>query len=295
MRVCVIEPIGIPSAEIEAGLPGHEVVSFDSRGWSDDRLLSACAGADVIAVTYRELSAAVINGLPQLKMIAVAFAGVDHVDPAAAARGIVVRNAAGYADTAVAELVLGFMLCLARDIPRHNSEIRAGGTATVGTELRGKTVGIVGTGAIGSRVSELTSAFGMTTLPFDRDSTIPLSEIFAQSDFVTIHVPLNPGTRGMVSAELLAAMKPTAFLINCARGPIVDAEALRAALAAGQLAGAALDVFDVEPPLPVDNPLLAFPNVLATPHIGFDTSEALVEKGRLALAHIQEFFQSRGH
>lgn len=289
MRVCVIEPIGIPLSTIEAGLPGHEVTSFDSRGWSDEELLRACAGAEIIAVTYRPISAAVIEGLPQLKMIAVAFAGVDHVDPAAKARGIVVRNAAGYADTAVAELVLGFMLCLARDIPRHNSDIRDGGTASVGTELRGKTVGIVGTGAIGSRVSELTSAFGMTTLPFDRDSELPLSAVFAKSDFVTIHVPLTAGTRGMVSAELLAAMKPTAFLINCARGPIVNAEALRDALAAGELAGAALDVFDVEPPLPADYPLLSFSNVLATPHIGFDTSEALVDKGNLALAHIKEF------
>lgn len=290
MKVCVLEPIGISADRIRAGLPGHEVVEFDSRGWDDDQLKAAAAGADIIAVTYRPLSAGVINSLPNLRMIAVAFAGLDHVDPdATAARGIVVRNAAGYANSAVAELVIGFMISLARSIPQHNAAIRSGGLSTTGSELGGKTIGIVGAGGIGGRVETLATAFGMTPLVHDRDSGLALPDLFRQSDYITVHVPLNSQTRGMVSTELLELMKPTAFLINCARGPIIDTAALVTALANGELAGAALDVFDAEPPVPPDHPLLRFPNVIATPHIGFNTAEALITKGTDALQAIQDF------
>ena len=293
MLVCVIEPIGIPLATLQAGLPGHEVVEFDSRGWDDAQLIEAVKDADIIAVTYRELSADVINAIPNLKMIAVAFAGIDHVDAGAVAdRGITVRNAPGYANTAVAELVIGLMISLARSIPQHDTAIRHGGLSTTGTELRGKTLGIVGMGAIGKEVKALSEAFGMTPLPYDVGSAMTLEEVFERSDYVTIHVPLLPATRGMVNAELLARMKPTAYLVNCARGPIVDSVALAAALSAGALAGAALDVFDVEPPLPTDDPLLALPNVIGTPHIGFNTQEALVTKGTDALDAIKEFIAS---
>lgn len=293
MKICVVEPIGIPIDQIRAGLIGHEVVEFDSRGWDDEKLAAAVAGADILAVTYRPLSAAVINSLPDLKMIAVAFAGIDHVDAqAVTARNIVVRNAAGYANSAVAELVIGFMISLARSIPQHNVAIRNGGVSSTGSELGGKTIGIVGEGGIGRRVEELAKAFGMTPVVHDRDSGVSLPELFRRSDYVTLHVPLNSQTRGLVSAALLGLMKPTAFLINCARGPIVDAAALTSALAGGQLAGAALDVFDTEPPLPPDHPLLRFPNVIATPHIGFNTAEALVTKGTDALQAIQEFIAS---
>ncbi len=290
MRICVIEPIGIPIDEIRAGLPGHDVVEFDSRGWSDEQLIEAAAGADILAVTYRPISSEVIDRLPNLVMIAVAFAGIDHVDPQAAnQRNIVIKNAAGYAQTAVAELVIGFMISLARGIPRLNNAVRAGGVAIVGTELKGKTVGILGGGSIGGDVARLATAFGMTPLVFDLHSATTLEDIFADSDYITLHVPLTPQTKGMVSTDLLARMKKTAFLINCARGPIVDEDALRVALESGALAGAALDVFDVEPPLPTDHPLLRFPNVIVTPHIGFDTSEALIAKGMSALHNIQAF------
>ncbi len=293
MKICVIEPIGISLAEMQSGLPGHEVVEFDSREWDDDQLADAAKDADIIAVTYRPLSAAVINAIPNLKMIAVAFAGIDHVDADAVAdRGITVRNAAGYANTAVAELVIGLMISLARSIPQHNAAIRHGGLSATGTELSGKTLGIVGTGAIGKQVETLSKAFGMTPLPYDVGSVISLEDVFEKSDYVTIHVPLLPATKGMVNAELLARMKPTAYLVNCARGPIVDSAALATALSVGSLAGAALDVFDVEPPLPTDDPLLALPNVIATPHIGFNTQEALVTKGTDALNAIKKFLTS---
>jgi phosphoglycerate dehydrogenase-like enzyme len=118
----------------------------------------------------------------------------------------------------------------------------------------------------------------MTALVFDLNSETTIETVFAKSDYVTIHVPLTEQTRSMVSARLLGVMKPTAFLINTARGPIVDADALHTALTNGTLAGAALDVFDVEPPIPIDNPLLHLNKVIATPHIGFNTAEALVTR-----------------
>jgi len=290
MRICVIEPIGISADAMRAALPDHDVVDFDSRGWSDDQLVKACEGAEIITVTYRPLSARVIEALPKLRMIAVAFAGLDHVDAeAVAARGILVRGAPGYANVAVSELVIGLMICLARRIPQHNAAIRAGGIGSTGSQVSGKTIGVVGAGAIGRAVAERAAALGMAPLLYDRDRKVTLREVFERSDFVTVHVPLVPSTRSMISTDLLRAMKPSAYLINCARGPIVDSGALVSALSDGVLAGAALDVFDVEPPLPADYPLLRFDNVIATPHIGFNTAEALELKGMDALADIQQF------
>ncbi|MEY4942374.1 MAG: hypothetical protein RL254_555 [Planctomycetota bacterium] len=289
-RICVIEPIGISTEEIRSALPGHDVDVFDSRGWADSELIARCAGAEVLASTNRPISVSVIDALEGLRLIAIAFAGVDSVAAAAAeSHGVTVTNARGYADTAVAELTVGLMISLARQIPAQNVAIRSGGTTSMGTQLRGKTIAVIGTGAIGTEVVRLCGAFGMTVIGFDEGSTKTLPEVVAEADFVSLHVPLLPETRGMVSGEVLSAMKPTAFLINCARGPIVDSAALDVALGSGAIAGAALDVFDQEPPLPADYPLLAHANVIATPHIGFDTVEAVRSKGEMALAHIREY------
>jgi D-3-phosphoglycerate dehydrogenase len=290
MKISYIEDTGIPMDEVRAALQGHEIVDFDTRSWTDEKLISELATADILALTNRPISARVIESLPHLKMISVAFAGIDHIDQeAAGSRKIVVKNAGGYANVAVAELVFGLMISLARNIPENNRRIRCGGMTNTGSELRGKTLGIIGHGAIGREVERLAIAFGMTPLLFDRDVRTSLETVFSTSDFVTLHVPLLPATRGMISTDVLKLMKPTSFLINCARGPIVDGEALRKALDEGVLAGAALDVFDVEPPLPGDDPLLQCGSVIATPHIGFNTQEALVAKGRMALKNIEDF------
>jgi D-3-phosphoglycerate dehydrogenase len=189
----------------------------------------------------------------------------------------------------VAELAIGLLVCLARGIPAHDRAIRAGGTASVGSELRGKTLGIVGAGAIGREVIRLGEAFGMRAIHHDRGSGTPLPELFAESDFVSVHVPLTDETRGMIDRSLLSAMKPTAFLVNTARGPVVDHDNLVTALREGWIAGAALDVFTTEPPIPSDEPLLGFANVIATPHIGFDTAEAVKAKAQLAVQHVVDF------
>jgi len=297
MKIYYIEPTGVSIEEVTAALPGQEVVELDSRGWSDEKLISAVADAEILALTNRPISARVIEALPNLKMIAVAFAGIDHVDQEAAEkRKILIENAGGYANTAVAELVFGLMISLTRNIPRNNQAIRSGGTTNTGSELRGKTIGIIGHGAIGREVERLAIAFGMKPLIFDRNAQTTLEEVFSESDFVSLHVPLFPETRGMVALDLLRRMKPTSFLINCARGPIVNSEALKTALDEGMLAGAALDVLDTEPPIAADCPLLQSAKVIATPHIGFNTREALQAKGRIALDHIVEFLgQQESH
>lgn len=290
MKIYYIEDTGIPFREAAAALRGQEVMELDTRGWSDDRLISEVGSAEILALTNRPISARVIESLPNLKMVSVAFAGLDHVDQGAAdRRGVIVKNAGGYANVAVAELVFGLMISLARDIVGNNRLTRCGGTTNTGSELRGKTIGIVGHGAIGREVERLALAFGMVPCIFDRNPRTSLAAVFSTSDFVTLHVPLMPETRGMVSMDLLRLMKPTAFLINCARGPIVNEGDLKTALEQGLLAGAALDVFDAEPPLPADYPLLQSAKAIATPHIGFNTREAQKAKGGIALKNIQDF------
>ena len=165
--------------EIRSALPGHDVDVFDSRGWADSELIARCAGAEVLASTNRPISVSVIDALEGLRLIAIAFAGVDSVAAAAAERhGVTVTNARGYADTAVAELTVGLMISLARQIPAQNVAIRSGGTTSMGTQLRGKTIAVIGTGAIGTEVVRLCGAFGMTVIGFDEGSVeIPIGSI----------------------------------------------------------------------------------------------------------------------
>ncbi|KTD09184.1 D-3-phosphoglycerate dehydrogenase [Legionella gratiana] len=292
MKIAIIEPIGITSDEIHAELSNYTITECDSRDWSDEQLINHIKDANIIALTNRPLSAAVINAATELKFIAVAFAGVDHIDrDAVNQRHIQVKNAAGYANTAVAELVFGFMIALARDIPGNNQKVRQKAATNTGIELKNKTLGIVGLGAIGSEVKRLAEAFHMKTLACGKNSQLTLEDLFSQSDFITLHIPLVPETRGMIDLKLLSKMKKSAYLINCARGPIVVSSDLKQALEQQLIAGAAIDVFDMEPPLSSDYSLFEAPNLIATPHIGFNTKEALRTKGQLTLKNIQEFLK----
>ncbi|CZM73692.1 NAD(P)-dependent oxidoreductase [Legionella pneumophila] len=294
MKIAVVEPIGIAMQEIRSELPGHTIIECDSRQWSDEQLIDFVKDADIIALTNRRLSAVVINSALRLQLIAVAFAGIDHIDrDAVSKRNIPVKNAAGYANTAVSELVFGLMISLARHIPDNNQRIREQGITNTGIELKNKVLGIVGYGAIGAEVARLAKAFQMTTIIYDRKSQVTLDDLFSQSDFVTLHAPLTNETKGMVNLRLLSQMKKSAYLINCARGPIVVSSDLKKALEQDMIAGAALDVFDVEPPLPANYSLWEVPNLIAIPHIGFNTREALVAKGQLTIRNIKEFLSSR--
>lgn len=294
MKIYFIEDIGVNIADYQRSFINHQIVDINTRGFSDEKLIEVVADADILCLTNRPLSSKVIESLPNLKFVSVAFAGIDHVDQESCKqRNILIKNAAGYAQTAVAELVLGFMLSLARNIPYNDRYVRYGGVTNTGSELKGKTLGIIGYGAIGKEVERLAIAFNMKVLIFDRNasasSETSLTNIFKVADYISLNVPLTDETRGMINMSLFQIMKKTAYLINCARGPIVNSADLKRALDLELFAGAAIDVFDTEPPLAKNLPLLYTANVIATPHIGFNTQEALVAKGEMAIKNIKEF------
>ncbi len=234
------------------------------------------------------VTAELLDAAPGLRVIGRAGVGVDNIDvPAATARGIVVMNAPDGNTVTTAEHTIALLIALARRVPQANSSLRAGRWERkkfVGVELQGKTLGIVGLGRIGRAVATRARAFGMSIVAYDpfiapeqtRDLEIegvPLDEVFARADFLTIHTPLTADTRGIIGKEAFARMKPGVRIINCARGGLVDEEALLEAIKCGVVAGAALDVFSKEPP-EADHPLLALDQVIATPHLGASTTEA---------------------
>jgi D-3-phosphoglycerate dehydrogenase len=230
-----------------------------------------------------------------LKVIARYGVGVDNVDlEAARAKQIVVTNTPGANSVSVAELALGLMLALGRQIPAAVASVRQGQFPRLnGVSLEGKVVGILGLGAIGKQLARRLAAFDCTILAYDPypDATfaarlgiacVEMDELLARADFVSLHLPLTPETRGLVGREFLSRVKKGAFLVNTARGEVIDEGALVEALVSGRLAGAGLDAFVKEPP-DIDNPLLALPQVIATPHLGAQTDGATNAMGRMAM------------
>jgi phosphoglycerate dehydrogenase-like enzyme len=226
-----------------------------------------------------------LQKLPDLRIIAQTGNHAYHIDLAAAEElQIIVGKAAGGFSRSAGELAIGLMIAVMRQIPFVDREVKSGRWPTPMTRvLRGKTLGIIGLGHVGHHVAKIALAFGMRVLAWGRRLTAEeaakvgvecceLNDLLRSSDIVSIHATLSEETRSLVNAERLALMKPTSFLINTARGPIVDETALCAALTSGQIAGAGLDVFDVEP-LPVGHPLTKLSNVVLTPHLGWPTDE----------------------
>lgn len=309
MKIVFLESLGI-SEEMMRRLSaplleaGHTVEAFQR---TDDVALQIehAKDADVVVIANMPLRAEVIEACPNLKFIDVAFTGVDHVAlDAARARGVKVSNAAGYSTRPVAELALCMMISLLRNVPQVSERCRRGGTkdGLVGRELGGKTVGIVGVGAIGGMVAELCHAFGCKVLGVKRHLTgkepkyirfVTLDELLRESDIVSLHVPLTDSTRNMIDAEHIALMKPGAILINTARGTVVDSKALAEALDNGRLRGAGIDVFETEPPIPADHPLLHSRNTLATPHIAFATAESMERRAGIVFDNIHAWLAGR--
>src|SRR5215217_846977 len=231
------------------------------------------------------VDADLIEAAPNLRAISNYAVGVDNVDlDAASARGIPVGNTPGVLTDSTADLALALMLGIARRLAEGEAFVRAGRWATwepglmLGRDLHGATVGIVGYGRIGQAVGRRLEGFGCELLTTSRSGGVPLDELLERSDFVTLHCPLTPETRGLIGDEALERMKPTAYLVNTARGPVVDTEELARALHRGEIAGAALDVTDPEP-LPGDHPLLDTPNLLVVPHVASATHAT---RGRMA-------------
>jgi len=272
-----------------------------------DELLAKVDGYDALVVRSRtKVDAEVIARATRLKIIARPGTGLDNIDLRAAnAKGVEVVNSPEALVEAVAEHVVGLMLAVARGIPAADASMKSGAwdkQRFVGTELKGKTLGIAGLGRIGRRVAEIARALGMSLLGYDVIEVpqetltalgcrmVDLDSLFASSDFITLHVPLTSETRHMVDTRRISMMKKSAVLINTSRGEVIDEAALVKALSAGEIGGAALDVFEREPPGPE---IVSAPNIITTPHIGGQTKDAQDTAVTIVGAKINQFFAAR--
>ena len=305
MIIALLEPLGVPTQTIdELAAPlkeaGHEFVYFDTKTTDPAEL------AEVVMIANNPYPAEVVAGADALKMIAVAFTGIDHVGLSACReRGVEVRNCAGYSDVSVAELTLGLTIDVLRKVGAADAAVRAGQTSAglVGTEICGKTVGIVGCGKIGCATGRLFKAFGARVLGYARHEhpeaaeagieQVSLEQLLAESDIVSLHLPNNDATRKSFGTEQFAQMKDGTVFINCARGAIVDNDALAQALNDGKLAGAGIDVFDMEPPIPADYALVNAKNCIFTPHVGFLTHEAMQRRAKIEFDNVVAYVEGR--
>ena len=291
MKIVFLEPLGLKVSLIEeacAGLKkqGHEVVIYPDRNENIDELKRRAEGAEVIIESNIPLRKDFLDACPKLKMLSIAFTGLDHIDmEECQRRGIIVKNAAGYSTEAVAELAIAMMVDVYRKVVENDRITRECQRKGImpGREIGGKTVGIIGMGNIGQRVAKLLNAYGCKVLAWNRTpktvegvTFVDKETMLKESDIVTLHIALNNETRDFITVKELQLMKPSAILINTARGPVVNEQALADALKSGVIAGAATDVYGAEPPLKQDNPLFDAPNLVMLPHIGFATEEAFI-------------------
>ena len=288
MKIVLAEKVSPATVAVLRAEPGWEVVTHDQVASIAGGLTSVLPDTDALIVRSAvQVDDALLAHAPKLRVVGRAGVGVDNIDAEAATRrGIVVMNTPGANAVAVAELTLALMLALARELPRANAALHAGRwekKSLAGAELRGKTLGILGLGRIGLEVARRARAFSMTLIGHDPFVTaavarehevrlLAVEELFRESDYLSLHVGLTPQTHGIVNAQTLAWMKPDARIINCARGELIDTAALAAALSAGTIAGAALDVFEQEPLK--DSLFFSMERVLLTPHIAGSTTEA---------------------
>lgn len=308
-KIVIMESLGISAEELAARkapfeAQGHVFVDYP-KTTDPAKLIEEAKDADAMILANMPMPADVLRKCDKLKFIDVAFTGVDHVGlEAAKEKNIAVSNASGYSNEAVSELVIGTTLSLARNLRSVEDRCREGKdkTGLVGWEIKGKTVGIIGLGKIGTRTAELFHAFGATVLAQSRThhdgiaeyiEQVTQEELLRRSDIVVLHCPLNDSTRGMINAEKLAMMKSTALLVNVARGPVVVEKDLAAALENGVIAGAAIDVFDKEPPLDTASPILHAPNCLVTPHVAFATQQSMSLRAEIVFDNLAKWME--GH
>lgn len=291
-RVLVTDKLSEEGLELLRADPGIEVVVDMKLATNVPALRAALAEADGIIIrSGTQMTPEVLAGQSRLKAIVRAGVGVDNIDVASATRqGIVVMNTPGGNTVSTAEHTVAMMLALSRNIPKANQSLKAGKwerSKFTGTQLEGKTLGIVGLGRVGLAVAKRAQGFEMKVIGFDPflsteraaelqiESVPGVEDMWGRCDYITLHTPLSAETRNIVDAKALSKMKPGVRIINCARGGLIDEAALLESLNAGHVAGAAIDVFDPEPP-PADHPLAVHPLVVVTPHLGASTEEAQV-------------------
>jgi D-3-phosphoglycerate dehydrogenase len=306
-RVLVTDKLAEEGLALLRQEPEIEVVVDTALAKDPAKLRAALAEADGIIIrSGTRLTAEVLEGQTRLRAIARAGVGVDNIDvPAASDRGIVVMNTPGGNTVSTAEHTMAMMLALSRNVAPANDSLKAGRwdrNKFTGSQLEGKTLGVVGLGRVGLAVARRALGFEMTVLGFDPflsaerarelgiESVARLDDLWGRCDYITLHTPLTPETRNVIGRDAIARMKPGVRIINCARGGLIDEPALAEALDAGKVAGAAIDVFEPEPP-PADHPLVNHPRVLVTPHLGASTEEAQVSVAVEAARLLIDYFQ----
>ena len=285
---------------------------YDRTGDDERSIAQRASGAEIVLTNKTPLAASVIEQLPELRYIGVLATGFNVIDgEAAASRGIPVTNIPTYGTDSVAQMVFAHLLNLCHHVVEHSQDVRGGGWAgrpdfcywlRPQIELAGKTMGVIGFGRIGRRVGEVAHAFGMRVVAHDvhhgADPGWPdfawreVDELLAESDVVSLHCPLTPENAGLIDSAKLARMKPSAFLLNMSRGPLVVDADLADALRSGVIAGAGIDVLEQEPPA-ADNPLYAAPNITITPHISWATREARSRLMATAAENVRAFLDGR--
>ncbi len=307
MKIVVADPIFLPEEYRKRLEALGRLEIYDGVPASLDEFIERIKDAEIAVVGRYEVNAKALRSAPKLKMISLWQTGYDNVDlDAATERGMIVSNVPNYAFDSVAEFVFALSLDLLRRVHVADMNLRKGRfewKCYVGNQLMSKTIGVLGTGDIGKRVIQIAHGFNMNVLSTTAHPSpekekalglkfVDLDTLLSESDIVTLHIPLTPETEHMIGASQLAKMKPTAILINTARGKIVDEAALIEALQEKRIAGAGLDVFEKEP-LPMDSPLLEMHNVVLTPHIAFLSEESLDECTYVTVENVEAFVNGK--
>lgn len=306
MKIVFLEPLGVSVESIENECKiltdlGHEVTIYHDR--CPEKNIERSIDADIVIQSNMPLRKEYFDACPNLKMLSIAFTGLDHIDLAECKRrGIVVNNAAGYSTEAVAEEVICMMIGLYRHVIDNDKITRSCSRNALlpGREIAGKTIGIIGMGAIGQRTAKLAQAFGCKVIAWNRTpkevdgvEMVSKETLLKEADIITLHIALNDETRNFITAKEINMMKESAIIINAARGPVVNCKDLADALRCGRIAGAAVDVYDKEPPLDNDNPLFEAPNTMLLPHIGFATEEAFATRLKIVIANVIRFLDNK--
>ncbi|MCC3145926.1 2-hydroxyacid dehydrogenase [Halanaerobium sp. Z-7514] len=307
MKIVMIEPINISLLKIEEyrqrlEVEGHQLIAYSNRAENESEMIKRAEDADILIIANQPLSAEVINSCQNLKMISVAFTGYDHIAVEACQKNdILVSNASGYANQAVAELVFGLAIDLMRKMKESDQAVRAAKTrkGLIGNELAGKNFGIIGFGSIGQKTASIAKAFGCNILVDNHKKYkageemgveyLAVDALLKKADVLSLHLPLKKSTKNLIDAEKIALMKKTAILINTARGPVVNSKDLAEALNNDVIAGAGIDVFEMEPPIPKNHPLLNAKNTILTPHTAFATEEAFLKRAEIVFANIEKW------
>ena len=304
VKILVADPVSDTGLQVFHAEKNQFLVEVKTK-LSPEELKKAVTDVDAIVVrSETQISADILAAAKKVKIVGRAGVGVDNIDIAAASKqGVVVVNVPGGNTISAAEHTMALLLSMARNVPQANASVKAGEwkrSQFVGTELLGKTLGLIGLGRIGREVAKRCQSFGMNVIGYDpfaseeyaktfQITLATLEEIYKKADYISVHVPLNDSTRNLFNAQTLAKLKPGVRLINCARGGIINEKDLAEAIKSGHVKGAALDVYEQEPPAK-DNPLFGLPNVILTPHLGASTEEAQVKVAQELAETLRDYF-----